>query len=72
MKRTFKPAKKAKRKHNYQRCNGKVRYRDQREARAALQRLNATSKRDKVPSRVYWCYECNGHHLTSRPDRYAS
>lgn len=73
MRRKHAPVKRkqTQRKHHYQKCMGKIRYRDQQEARAALHRL-AASQRDTVPSRSYSCHECNGWHLTSKADRYAS
>lgn len=48
----------------------KRRFRDKAEAVAALHRL-AKSDRNKVPDRAYFCSNCNGYHLTSKPDKYA-
>lgn len=60
----------SKRKHNTkQSCNGKIRFRDKREAEHALQRIASDDSRQKRPTRCYDCPECRGVHLTSMPER---
>lgn len=57
-----------KRKHNTRSsCNGKVRFRDHKEARRALHLIAFDDSRDKRPVRSYDCPICFGVHLTSRP-----
>jgi hypothetical protein len=66
--RKFTPGKKKQNKRNTTKtCKGKVRYRDQREATAALHRLGTGDTRERTPSRVYFCGVCKGHHLTAKP-----
>jgi hypothetical protein len=50
-------------------CKGKVRYRDKREAMAALHRLGNYDQRQKTPVRAYACHRCKGWHLTSEQPR---
>lgn len=51
------------------RCpSGKVRYRDELEAGAVIAAARRSGK-SYVPSRAYWCEDCDGHHLTSKPAR---
>ena len=50
-----------------QTCAGKVRFRDQREAKRRLQRITThTEKRATTPARAYECHWCKGWHLTSQ------
>lgn len=50
-------------------CNGKRRYRDRSEALNTLHRVQSRSARDVLPERPYWCADCRGWHLTSKPKR---
>lgn len=50
-------------------CRGKHRFRDHREATAALHRIQTSSKRAKKPKRAYPCSHCRGWHLTSEDKR---
>lgn len=74
MARQFKPIKTTKarktQRHTSKTCQGKVRYRDKREATSALQRIGNHSGRGTVPRRAYYCAGCKGWHLTSRDDLY--
>lgn len=47
-------------------CTTKKRFRDALEAKEALQRIKATSRRQVIPKRWYHCERCKGYHLTSR------
>lgn len=57
------PTRKAKRRNRQHSCDGMRRYRDQAEAKAALQRLG-NSMRDNVPHRWFDCEICHGVHLS--------
>ncbi len=57
--------KKAKRRNRQHSCDGMRRYRDEREAKAALRRLG-TSLRDSVPHRWFECEICFGIHLSDK------
>ncbi len=46
-------------------CKGKVRYRDQDEALAALHLIISGDVREKTPKRTYFCEDCAGWHLSS-------
>lgn len=47
---------------------GKVRYRDQQEAKMALSSIRSAANRKAVyPVRAYECPECKGWHLTHLP-----
>lgn len=48
-------------------CKGKRRYRDVGQARSAMRSVTKHSERQKSPVRAYYCVDCNGVHLTSRP-----
>jgi hypothetical protein len=56
-------------------CNGKIRYRDRREALQVLHKIEVTRsyqlydgiESHRRESRVYACSDCKGAHLTSQP-----
>lgn len=56
---------KAKRRNRQHTCDGMRRYRDESEAKAALQRLK-TSIRDSIPHRWFRCDICFGIHLSAK------
>lgn len=43
-------------------------FKDQESANKYILKLQATSKRDRIPQRAYLCEKCNTWHLTSKPD----
>lgn len=43
----------------------KVRYPNHKQALDALRKLLRMSRRESIPSRVYFCERCYGYHLTS-------
>lgn len=50
-------------------CPGKKIYRRRLDAKIALARIDRRAKKGKSKRheiRIYWCRECEGHHLTSR------
>ena len=51
-------------------CDGKRRFRDEQEAKAALQVITSRSDKEKLPVRWYFHDPdeggCNGYHLTSQ------
>ncbi len=51
------------------RCRGKKRFHDLKQAKNAIKYLNATSTRERVPTRAFECVDCRGVHLTSSPNR---
>jgi len=51
-------------------CRGKRRYRDEKSAQLIV-REAASSRNRYVPIRAYYCRDCNGWHLSSRPERAA-
>ena len=60
------------RRHNTKHtCNGKVRFRDDKEALRALHLIQNYSERSKVAVRCYSCPRCKGVHLTTM-ERYVS
>lgn len=68
--RKYEPKKRRVERNTYRSCQGKVRYRDKKEATQALKRISGNSTRAKAPRRSYYCSMCKGWHLTSREDRY--
>lgn len=47
---------------------GKTRYRDHIAAKLGLANIQTYGDtRGKTPQRVYYCHDCGGWHLTSRP-----
>lgn len=53
-----------KKRHRTHTCGGKTRYRDKREAVAAVHHFAVNSTRHTIPTRAYECPGCNGWHLT--------
>ena len=51
-------------------CDKKKAYKSAKVANAAIERVNGTSVRDKVPCRAYLCEICNMWHTTSHPDTF--
>lgn len=57
-------------------CEGKRRFRDQKEAKVALKLARKNAKREleergatsRHESRFYFCQRCSGYHLTSKPE----
>ena len=43
-------------------------FKDQESANKYILKLQATSKRDRIPQRAYLCEKCSTWHLTSKPD----
>lgn len=61
------PTVRKRRKHNTSRsCNGKTRFRDEKEAKQALHLIQNVNTRSKVPVRTYRCPRCHGVHLTAQ------
>jgi hypothetical protein len=50
-------------------CRGKRRYHDHAQAIRVLHLLASRSERGKIPTRAYYCPDCNGWHLTSQARR---
>lgn len=46
----------------------KVRYETSGAATSAITTLKKRSRRSKIPTRSYFCVDCKGYHLTSKPD----
>jgi len=46
----------------------KASFKDEEIAMKYIKKLQATSKRDRIPQRAYLCEKCNTWHLTSKPD----
>lgn len=44
----------------------KVKYDSEQDARSALTLIRNSSKRQKIPCRAYFCYDCENWHLTSQ------
>lgn len=41
-------------------------FKNAREAHKVLNKIAATSNRDTIPKRAYWCEHCNHWHLSSK------
>lgn len=54
--------------HPFSRCL-KIRYRNKLEAKIALASTQRAASSARGETQVYWCQECSGWHLTSRPRR---
>jgi predicted RNase H-like nuclease (RuvC/YqgF family) len=46
----------------------KASFKDEETAMKYIKKLQATSKRDRIPQRAYLCEKCSTWHLTSKPD----
>lgn len=46
---------------------GKVKYANKADANTVIKTLKRKSRRSKIPSRAYFCTDCGGWHLTSKP-----